>query len=127
MCDGEVCYRDKNVIALKQKIEAADGIIMAGPVYNFYLNAAAKNVIELTGRSWNEKVVAFLCAAGGRSSYMSVMSLANSLMLDFRCIILPRFVYATGEEIDDGIIEDVRLRLEELCEKMMQVATAIAK
>jgi FMN reductase len=37
------------------------------------------------------KVVGFLCAAGGKSSYMSVMRLANSLMLDFRCLIIPHF------------------------------------
>jgi FMN reductase len=29
------------------------------------------------------------------------MALANSLMLDFRCVIIPRFVYATGEDFHD--------------------------
>ena len=29
---------------------------------------------------------------------MSIMGLANSLMLDFRCLIIPRFVYAKGED-----------------------------
>ena len=29
---------------------------------------------------------------------MSIMALANSLMLDFRCVIVPRFVYATGRD-----------------------------
>lgn len=125
MCDGDKCYADKNAIALKQKVEAAEGILMAGPVYNYYLNAAAKNVVELTGRSWNEKVVGFLCAAGGRSSYMSVMSLANSLMLDFRCIILPRFVYAAREDFEGGTSLDVQLRLKELCENLLKVAGAL--
>jgi len=58
----------------------------------------AKNLLELTGGSWENKTVGFLCAAGGSSSYMSIMGLANSLMLDFRCLIIPRFVYAKGDD-----------------------------
>ncbi len=54
-------------------------------------------MIELAGSAWEDKIVGFLCAAGGMSSYMSVMAYANSLMLDFRCVIIPRFVYATGD------------------------------
>jgi hypothetical protein len=38
---------------------------------------------------------------------MSIMSLANSLMLDFRSVIVPRFVYATGEAFVDGRIADL--------------------
>ena len=73
-----------------------DGIVVATPIYNYDASAAAKNLVELTGRAWQNKVVGFLCAAGGDGSYMSIMALANSLMLDFRCVIVPRFVYATG-------------------------------
>ena len=57
-----------------------------------------KNLVELTGSAWEDKTVGFLCAAGGASSYMSLMGLANSLMLDFRCLIIPRFVYAKGDD-----------------------------
>jgi len=35
---------------------------------------------------------------GGHNSYMSIVGLSNSLMLDFRCLIIPRFVYATSED-----------------------------
>ena len=45
-------------------------------------------------------------AAGGDSSYMSIMALANSLMLDFRCVIVPRFVYATDAAFADGALRD---------------------
>ena len=72
-------------------------MIVAAPVYNYDVSASAKNMIELTGNAWEDKMVGFLCAAGGMSSYMSVMAYANSLMLDFRCVIIPRFVYATGD------------------------------
>ncbi|MDP6500219.1 MAG: hypothetical protein QF847_03295 [Candidatus Marinimicrobia bacterium] len=61
-------------------------------MYNYDVNAAAKNLLELTGSGWNEKTVGFICNAGGDKSYMSVMSFANSLMLDHRCKIIPCFV-----------------------------------
>ena len=44
---------------------------------------ALANLVELTGRLWENKVVGFLCSAGGPGSYMSIMGLANSLMLDY--------------------------------------------
>jgi FMN reductase len=98
LCDGEAAYEHPHVTTLSAMIEAARVIIVAVPIYNYYGNAAAKNLIELTGSSWENKTVGFLCAAGGASSYMSIMSLANSLMLDFRCLIIPRFVYAKGDD-----------------------------
>ena len=91
LCDGDSTYKNSKVKELKEKIQNAKGIVLAVPIYNFDVNAAAKNLIELTGEAWTNKVVGFLCAAGGKSSYMSVMSLANSLMLDFRCLIIPHF------------------------------------
>ena len=47
---------------------------------------------------------------------MSVMGLANSLMLDFRCLVIPRFVYTTGKSFEQGKLVDPQLeeRLEEL-------------
>jgi FMN reductase len=91
-------------------------VIIATPIYNFDASAALKNLIELTGDSWENKVVGFLCAAGGSASYMSIMSFANSLMLDFRCLIIPRIVYATSQDFTDGRFssEVVRERIREL-------------
>ncbi len=119
LCDGASAYADPNVSLLGELIKKAKAVIVAVPIYNYYGNAAVKNVVELTGGAWEDKTVAFLCAAGGQSSYMSVMALANQLMLDFRCLIVPRFVYATdaafGEEkvTDHKVLERVhRLVLE---------------
>ena len=93
MCDGDSCYNNQQVQEIRAKIEQAKGIILATPIYNFNAAASAKNLIELTGDAWDNKIVSFLCAAGGKSSYMSILPLANSLMLDFRCVILPNYVY----------------------------------
>jgi len=102
LCDGGAAYGHPHVATLSGLIGAARVIIVATPIYNYDVNAAMKNLLELTGGEWENKIVGFLCAAGGASSYMSIMGLANSLMLDFRCLIIPRFVYATRTEFGPG-------------------------
>lgn len=134
VCDGSAAYDNpatKEMIAI---IEASNAILMAVPIYNYDVNAAAKNLLELGLRSWNNTVVGFLCAAGGRASYMSVMNVANNLMLDFRCVIVPRFVYATGDDFGDDRLETmfvssdaVQERIEELVETTVKITKALYK
>jgi len=115
-CDGSDCYDNPIVKDLNQMIKDAKSVIIASPIYNYDLNAAAKNLMELTGKSWENKIVGFICAAGGKGSYMSVTSYMNSLMLDFRCIIIPRFVYTdeNGFDENNNIQAPIKERIEEL-------------
>lgn len=106
LCDGGPSYEHPNVALVGEFLSRASAVLIATPIYNYDTNAAVKNLIELTGGGWEGKAVGFLCAAGGMGSYMSIMSLANGLMLDFRSVIVPRFVYATGEAFDGGRIVD---------------------
>lgn len=126
-CDGQYAYSDENVRRLAGKIRRSDAVLVATPVYNFNVSSVLKNLVELTGKSWKDKIVAFLCAAGGRSSYMSVMSFANSLMLDFRCTILPRFVFCTAADFEGQTIAapEVKKRISELCRTMEKYARAL--
>jgi len=121
-CDGGAAYGDAAAVAFKQRLARAHGYLLATPIYNYDVGSALKNAVELTGRDvWTGKVVGFLCAAGGQGSYMAVMALANSLMLDFRTVVVPRFVYANkhhfvGDAIGDddlaarvaGVVADLR-------------------
>ena len=118
LCDGDESSDSLQVQELKTKIRNAQGILIATPVYNYNINAALKNLIELTGSAWTDKVVGFICSAGGKNSYMSVMSLANSLMLDFRSIIIPRFVYSDddSEQLDSSI----KKRLDQLSSELIR-------
>ena len=120
-CDGDTCNKDAVVKELKEKITNSKSIILASPIYNYDVNAVAKNLLELTGSAWTEKVVGFMCSAGGKGSYMSVMPFANSLMLDFRCHIIPRYVYVTGDAFDGLLIanEEVISRIEELVDSII--------
>ncbi len=127
LCDGDQAYNDPQVEFWKGRISGAGGILLGLPVYNYDINAASKNLVELTGRSWEGKAVGFLCAAGGQASYMSVMNLACDLMLDFRCLIVPRFVYATKHDFSGEAISnpDITARVEELAGALVKVSRAL--
>lgn len=118
VCDGEDSTNVPEVLKLKTKIGNAQGIIIATPVYNYNVNAAIKNLIELTGRVWADKIVGFICSAGGKNSYMSVMNLANNLMLDFRSIIIPRFVYSSDDS--EYLDNSIKLRLNRLSAELIR-------
>jgi FMN reductase len=127
LCDADACYTKPGSQKISKAVEAADGILIATPVYNYDVSAAAKNMVELTGSAWEEKVVGFLCAAGGMNSYMSVMAFANSLMLDFRTIIIPRFVYATGRAFDGDKLKDKEVgeRIADLAAELIRFTQAL--
>jgi FMN reductase len=112
---------------LSTAIEQADGVLIAAPVYNYDVAAATKNMIELTGSAWEDKVVGFVCAAGGHASYMSVMAYANSLMLDFRCVIIPRFAFATADAFDGERITDKKItqRIEQVADDLLHFTKAL--
>ena len=125
-CDGNNSNKTPEALALRKKVEEADGILLAAPIYNYDVNAAAKNFVELTGRAWTQKVVAIAVAAGGQRSGMSPMGLVNSLMLDFRCIVLPRFVYASRSEFEGLVPNPATVeRVEELSHELLRVSSAL--
>ena len=128
MCDGDKCYDLPEVIDFREKVKNAKGIIMAIPIYNFNVSSGAKNIIELGGKMLYDKVFGFICAAGGKSSYMSVMSFANSLMIDYRCFIIPKFVYALKNDFDGEKIAnpDIIERINELGKDLVRISEALS-
>ncbi len=126
-CDGATAYAAPHVKELAALIQDAEAIFVASPVYNFDVCAALKNAVELTGRAWTGKVVSLMLAAGGQGSYMSAMGLANSLMLDFRCLIVPRFIYATGDAFEGNSLadEEIQSRVGLLVEETTKLADAV--
>ena len=126
-CDGATAYGDPNVQKLGGLIKDASAIFIASPVYNYDVNSAIKNAIELTGQAWTGTIVSLMLAAGGQGSYMSAMGVANSLMLDFRCLIVPRFVYALGNAFEgDRIVDETVIeRMEQLVSETTRIADAL--
>jgi len=127
LSDAGACYSHPDVVELAPMVREARGIIVATAIYNYDVNSATKNFLELTGKAWEGKVVGFICAAGGHASYMSVIPFANSLMLDYRCHVIPRFVYAAPSHIDESTFGDeaVNQRIEELAVETQQLTEAL--
>ena len=126
-CDGASCYDNPKVKELSNLVKESKSIIIASPIYMYDLNSAAKNFMELTGRAWTKKVVGFICAAGGKGSYMSVTSYMNSLMLDFRCSVVPRFVYTDRSGFDENynIKSNIKERIKELVDQITLLSSKI--
>ena len=126
-CDGFSCYQDERVHVMTRRVRAADLIAVCFPVYNYQPNAAAKNFVELTNDAWKDKVVTFVANAGGDRSYLAPLPLANALMVDHRCVIVPQFLYlppaafdAAGRIALDGLTA-------ELFEQQVGAATRLAR
>ena len=126
-CDGHAAYGHEGAQQLKAAVENADGILIGFGVYNYGPSAISKTVLELAGKSFSDKIVGFACAAGGSTSYMTGLALANSLMLDFRSVIVPRFVYATGAAFEKDQItdEDLTPRLTQLADELVRMTNAL--
>ena len=56
---------------------------------------------------------------------MAILGLANSLMLDFRCLIVPRFVYATGDDFVNDRQPGMQIASDEIKDRIEQLATAL--
>lgn len=127
-CDGNGTGTD-SLAPLAKKIADADAILLAVPIYNYDVNAVCRGLAEVTGRSWNDKIVGFLCAAGGKGSYMAPVGMANSLFLHYHCLIVPRFVYATGDQFsDDGVSDDeLAERIDLLVDRTVTIATRLSR
>lgn len=128
-CDADRAYGQPDAIRIREGVERADAVTLATPIYNFEVGGSTRNVVALAGQAFTDKVVGFVCAAGGQGSYMAVMGLAKSLMLDFRSVIVPRFVYATGAAFDGAELVDaeVRERIDELAAELHRFAEALAR
>lgn len=122
LCGTAAGWESVDADRMRKILKPASHIVFAVAIYNFDVNAAAKNIVELMGSDvFEDKTIGFICAAGGRSSYMSVLAFANSLMLDFRCWIAPRFVYATGEDFEKDTIKspEITTRIESLIDDLV--------
>ena len=130
--DNDTVFSDPNFQVFHRAIASADGVVLAAPVYNWALGSVLKNLIEATGSTgeqgqrsaWFDQLVTFVCSGGLPHSYMAPASLAASLMLDFKCVINPYQVYASGRDWgEDGTLSSA---LQARLEKTLRVKTELA-
>ena len=123
LCDGAGSFENETVKQLKTRLEHANGLLIAAPIYNWDVGAVTKNLIELVGGAFENKVVGIACAAGGSNAFMAPLGLLNSLMLDFRTVVVPRYVYAADNQIDSP---QIAARLSQLATMVIQLTTALS-
>ena len=119
ICDGYSCYSDPKVKTLQEEVSKASGFIFCSPVYCYDVNAICKNLMELCGQGFKNKPAGIAVVAGGSKSYMAPLSFINSLMLDFRSLIIPRFIYATGDDFNTNnqvCSADIEKRINQLAD-----------
>jgi NAD(P)H-dependent FMN reductase len=126
-CDGATCYADEQVLAMTKRVEAADLLAVCFPVYNYQPNAAAKNFVELTNAAWKDKVVTFVANAGGDRSYLAPLPLANALMVDHRCVIVPQFLYLPPAAFDAAGAVVLDPLAAEVCEMQVDSSLRLAR
>lgn len=92
--DNDQVFDSEAFDTLHRLIREADGVVLAFPIYNWAPASSVKALVEATGATgegrraaWFDKVVTFVCAAGLPHSYMATGALAQSLMLDFKCVL----------------------------------------
>ena len=56
-CDGAGTHEHPDAVRAGEMIDAAAGVPVAAPVYDYDVNAACKNLVELAGRAWTGKAV----------------------------------------------------------------------
>lgn len=129
LCDGGSSFSSPQVKKLQEKIAPAQGLLLATPVYNYDVNSALKNLVENTGDVWEEKILGFLVAGGGNLSYMSAMNFAASMMFEYRCTIIPRYVFATGADFNsEGQPRDeIVKRIEQLNHSLIRYVEGLKK
>jgi NAD(P)H-dependent FMN reductase len=120
-CDGSDGSAYPLVETLKQKVRLVSTVVLAVPVYNYDVNAVCKNFIEWMSDDLKGKKIALVASAGGYLSYMSLANIANDLMFNFLCSIIPEFVYAVEKqdfENERVVSADIHQRLNSLVEKL---------
>ncbi len=90
--------------SLTSKISAADNIIFGMGVHCYSFNDSLKVILDGCCGHATKKFFGLLCAAGGDKSYLATMQVSQICMNEWRMIQLPRIVYATGQDFDQGTI-----------------------
>jgi NAD(P)H-dependent FMN reductase len=113
--DNGQLHDSKSYLELHQAVTEADGLVFASPIYNWGCCAELKKFVEYVGSTppdgtkrgaFFDKVVTFVNSAGLPHSYMAFTSLANSMMLDFKCIVSPYNIYAHNQHWNGEILEN---------------------
>ena len=133
---GGSCYEHPQVKEIHDRINKADGVLIASPIYNFSVAASTKNLFELTshphktiltGKAWQNKVVGFMGASGGARGTYAFFPFINSLIIDAKINFVPSFVMASRDDFDDKkqCSEATTKRIEDMIKDLIRITRAL--
>lgn len=131
--DNDTIYTSEAYRYLHEMTQGAEGIVLCSPTYNWGCCSELKKYIEYIGSTDErvqgalfDKVVTLVNSAGLPHSYMAHSALANSLMLDFKCIVNPYNVYVHNRHWEDETLSQERLpRLKKSMKVMAELCTLL--
>lgn len=118
---------NKQVNRLVEIFNGAKKIIISTPIYNFDVNAALKNFIDILSVSkyqskhLTRQTIAFIGAMGSEKSYMSLLPSLVGFQFSLGFYCLPKIVICVPRNFDSvGNIDlDLEGRIRELCNSLM--------
>lgn len=97
------------VLAFKEKVSRADGIILISPEYHGGMSGALKNALDfLTSEQLAHKPTALLATAGGGKGGINCLNNMRTVMRGFYANVIPRQLVLDPDcfNYDDGTIWD---------------------
>lgn len=109
---------------LADQVAAADNIIIGMGVYCYSLSDSLKLILDNCFSSAGGKFFGLLCAAKGQKSYLAAQHVTQICMNEWRMMQLPRVVYATGDDFDQGKVVSLAIleHLEKFAKEFFDVA-----
>ena len=97
-CDGRALEAYPAALqALHHRLEGADGVVLAMPVYCYSVAGPTKNLVDIVGSALAKKPVAIVSAAGSMRSHLAIRDLLGALVFEFGTYVCPTTVQVTGE------------------------------
>ena len=124
---GDGNFSDTTKQAIKD-ITEADVWLVGTPIYNSFFSSALKNLFEYIDYKKTEgKAAGLVILASGNTGFVDVQTLLTQLMSYFNVITNPRAVFVTADTIQNGQIvdDDVKIRLEDMVDKTLELGSKI--
>jgi len=116
----------EDVHRLRQKIQEAQGIILATPEYHGSLTGALKNMFDLMSiEDFETKIVGLIGVAGGHVGAINSLNSLRTICRNLHCWVLPQEVSIaeSGRVIgDDGTVAD-----KDLEDRLLNVGRQVVK
>jgi FMN reductase len=90
--------------SLVEQVRAADGVILASPVYRASLTGALKNALDLLPvDTLQAKPVGILAMGGSHHHYLGVATHLRDILQWFGALPAPTDLYLTGADFSEGV------------------------